>query len=113
MSANALWFWGSGELPMWMKTSLGSVYSDDVLAQAMATRCGITCQHATDFDATTRLSADTLLDQDDADASRAPWTAWLDALRRGRCSEIALYFVDGSRWRLKRWHRWRFWRRAR
>lgn len=112
MPVNAVWTWGGGELPMWMKTPLTRVYSDDVLAQAMATRSGIAASAAGDFDAGAPLSGDALLDLDDADPASAPWAPLLQTLRRGRCAELRLHFVDGSSWCLRRRHRWRFWRRT-
>lgn len=98
---------------MWVKSDLVRVYSDDVLAQALAARSRIDVAVPSDFDADQRLRGDVLLDLDDVDPASAPWTPLLQALRRGRCAQLRLHFVDGSSWRLRRRHRWRFWRRAR
>jgi hypothetical protein len=116
MPVNALWFWGAGALPMWVKSSLKLAISDDPLVRALAGRAGVTvaavAPKALDQ---VRRGADVLLDL----GSRAPdlvdsaWVPRLQHLRGGRARGVSVAFASGERFRIKPWHRIRFWRRAR
>lgn len=116
MPANSLWFWGGGALPAWIKTPLARVASDDPLARALAARAGVGSETprpellaqahdgATLFDLE-RIAPDVL--------AQAWLPALFDALARGRVTELRFAFASGERFCLARWHRLRFWRRAR
>lgn len=115
-SVNALWFWGAGALPMGVQTSLTRVISDDPLTCALAEHAKIA--HVPDsaaaLDSVPR-DARVLLDLDRADASvteRDEWPRIVHALRHGCIAHVDCALVGGERFRIRRWHRLRFWRRA-
>lgn len=116
MPVNALWFWGAGALPMWIKSSLNMFASDDVFAQALAQRTGVTIV-SLKIETLNALSRGTnaALDLIDVDPVRIEME-WLShivaALQRGIYKRIDIVFASGERYRIKRWHRLRFWRRA-
>lgn len=116
MPANSLWFWGAGALPAWIKTPLARVASDDPLAHALAARAGIGSETprpellAQVFDGAALFD----LERVAPDALAQTWLPALFAsLARGRVRELHFAFASGERFRLARWHRLRFWRRAR
>lgn len=112
-SVNALWFWGGGSLPMWVKSSLQQVFSDDPLTAALASRADATCHALEAFDEQAdRLGEETLLDLGQHALEPDAWQSLLGLLRRRCVDELLLMFADGERHRLRRGHRWRFWRRA-
>lgn len=110
--ANALWFWGAGLLPEWVKSSVTAVHSDDEVVRALAQRAGVEVRMLADAPAgegevfvdlaTTR--ADTI-------------TTWIEradaALATKRTATLQLMFESGERWHVTRGQRWRFWRRVR
>lgn len=113
MPVNALWFWGAGTLPMWVKASLNSVVSDDALARAVAQRAGVKISPLTP-DALDEIPRGWQILLDLAALGAAQITfAWLPlierALRRGAVLQPA--FASGERFFIKRWHRWRVWRK--
>lgn len=119
MPANALWFWGAGALPMWVKSSLTACASDDQVVQALATRAtpSVACLSLLpeSLDALPRRGARGLFDLDRLDVARIErdWLPRLDrAVRRGTVRQIELAFVGGERFCFRRWHRWRIWRAA-
>jgi hypothetical protein len=112
---NALWFWGAGALPMWVKSSLKLAVSDDPLVHALATRAGVavTAVAPGALDQLPR-GANALLDLDSREVNEIE-TAWLPRLQRmrGRRTQVVtVAFVGGERFRIKPWHRWRMWRRG-
>ena len=114
MTVNCIWLWGGGALPDWVRSTQTHVVSEDPLLRALAQRAGAV--RLADAAALLELprEAHGLLDLAAADAGRI--TVALDtidtALRRGRIDAIELVSDDGRRARVRRWHRWRFWRRA-
>ncbi len=114
MTVNCIWLWGGGTLPDWVRSTQTHVVSEDPLLRALAQRAGAV--QASDVATLPELPRDAhgLLDLAAADAARlaAALAAGEAALRRGRIDAIELASGDGSRARLRRWHRWRFWRRA-
>lgn len=116
MPANSLWFWGGGALPVWIRTPLTLVVSDDALARALAARAGIGSETPRPERLAQTLDGATLFDLERVapDALARAWLpALFDALVRGRVKELHFAFASGERFRLARWHRLRFWRRAR
>ena len=113
-SVNGVWLWGGGVLPDWVRSTRTHVVSADPLLRALARRAGVL--RVPDVSALLELPRDThgLLDLATVEATRiaAALAAGEAALRRGRIDSIEFVSADGSRVRLRRWHRWRFWRRA-
>ncbi|HEX7111423.1 MAG TPA: phosphoglycerate mutase, partial [Mizugakiibacter sp.] len=116
MPANSLWFWGGGAPPAWIKTPLMLVVSDEALACALAARAGIGSVTPRPALLAQALAGATLFDLERIapDALARAWLpALFDALAHGRVKELHFAFASGERFRLARWHRLRFWRRAR
>lgn len=120
MPVNALWFWGAGALPMWVKSSLTALVSNDEVACALAGRAGVMVEPATlaalDAFNSSRPRGDDRplfdLDRFDPALIERDWLPRIsNALRRGRVKDIGIAFVSGERFRIRRWHRWRVWRR--
>lgn len=113
-SVNCIWLWGGGALPDWVRSTQTHVVSEDPLLRALAQRAGAV--RLADASALPELPRDAhgLLDLAAPDAARiaAALAASEAALRRGRIDAIELASDDGFRSRVRRWHRWRFWRRA-
>ncbi len=112
---NALWFWGAGALPMWVKSSLATLVSDDDIACALAQRAGFAVAAPTSdaFDSSAHNKGNVQFDLERFDVAiiESDWLPRLDrALRRGRVRQIDAASVSGERFRIKRWHRWRLWR---
>ena len=113
MPVNALWFWGAGASPMWVKSCLALAICDDVLVHALAQRAGVKISPLTPaaVDELQRGSQ-SLLDLAALDAAQIEST-WLPhverALRRGAALQLA--FASGERFCVKGWHRWRVWRK--
>ncbi|MGA7297625.1 MAG: phosphoglycerate mutase [Rhodanobacteraceae bacterium] len=109
---NALWFWGGGSLPAWVRTGVESVFSDDPLVQAMASRAGAAMAPLARFDeASQTLAGEVLLDLGQHALGSEAWRQLFGMLDQRRVGELRLMFASGERYRLKRSHRWRFWRR--
>jgi hypothetical protein len=115
MPVNALWFWGTGALPMWVKSSRKLVISDEPLVCALAQRAGVTVAGVTSG-ALDRLQRgeNTLLDlvSQQAKQIESGWVPRLQRMRGGRAQVVVLAFASGERFRIRPWHRLRFWRRG-
>lgn len=108
LTANTLWFWGGGRLPDAVTCHARVVASDDPVLRVLATRAG----------APVTSLADALADPAGAllDAQSAPA---FGLLREGLSRLLAglgahalvAETLDGARFRWRRRHRWRFWRR--
>ncbi|MGE7136262.1 phosphoglycerate mutase [Luteibacter sp. NPDC031894] len=117
---NSVWLWGPGALPEWVESGLTRVYSDDLLAWALAHRAGVDIEprativrRSTGSDVPLASDPVGLLDLQDvqpADFGRDWWPAIEARLLAG--SEIRLAFADGIRMVLRKRHRLRFWRKA-
>lgn len=111
---NALWFWGGGRLPEWVRSDLDLVAGTDPLLQALAARAGVACSDPAEFlRGAGGEVREVLLDLGQASLDAEGWQDLLGLLRGGRTDELRLLFADGARHCLRRAHRWRFWRRAR
>jgi len=106
-----IWMWGGGRLPAPNATSLAGVVSDDTLLRALAARAGVPWQ-ARGAEAAAAAGAGWLVDLQDLpfDVFERDW--WPQLAARLATGGIQLHAASGERWRLKPWHRWRFWRRA-
>jgi hypothetical protein len=128
---NSVWLWGPGALPDWVECGLSRIYSDDLLAWALAHRANVDVQSRTMFAAPVgaasaakgargnpAIAAEaaptySLLDLQDIQPSafeRDWWPAIEARLTAG--SEVRLAFADGVRMVLHKRHRLRFWRKA-
>lgn len=106
MPVNALWFWGAGASPMWVKSSLKLAISGDPLVQALASRAGVSsAAPAPDILDSIESGTGALVDLDRIDDGNVDRT-----LKRFAVAHLA--FASGERFRIKRWHRWRVWRKA-
>lgn len=114
LPANSLWLWGGGALPSWVKTPLTRVFSNDPLLHALAAQAGIAAQSTATFPEQALAAGDeVLLDLDAARALGNHVTQLQFAqLQRLRVGTLVLAFASGERYRVRPWHRWRFWRRA-
>ncbi|HET8897189.1 MAG TPA: phosphoglycerate mutase [Rhodanobacteraceae bacterium] len=109
---NALWFWGAGVLPSWVKSALTRLASDDPLLQALAAAAAVPCTTLTACELAGKHGNDeVLLDLADTPAL-GPWWSRIETARR-HFDSLQLHFADGTGTLLKRWHRWRIWRRRR
>jgi hypothetical protein len=110
---NSLWFWGGGEWPRSVRTSLTSVLSDDSSLRGLANAAGAkTASLPTRFETSV---GDTLIDlRPFRDLVRVT-SVWLmpaiGALKRDVLRQVRLDFADGNGFLLERAQRWRFWRR--
>lgn len=104
---NGLWFWGAGRWPSTVRTSLSSVHTRDALLAALATAAGIefTDDPPTEIDESDHVLIDLRMSLDIDGALLKVLEQW----RTGRWRELE-WRTRGGSWRLKRWHRWRFWR---
>lgn len=113
---NSVWLWGPGALPEWVECGLSHIYSDDLLAWALAHRANVDVQSRTMFVPSSHARAAStysLLDLQDIQPSafeRDWWPAIEAHLTAG--TEIRLAFADGVRMVLRKRHRLRFWRKA-
>jgi hypothetical protein len=104
---NCLWFWGAGRLPMWIKSPLACVYSDDPLARTLAERAGIGVYPLAEFNPKSG-KGEILVDLESNLQPETHWPLLHNALRR--CKTMQLSFASGERMQIHRWHRWRVWR---
>ncbi|TAN06406.1 MAG: phosphoglycerate mutase [Rhodanobacteraceae bacterium] len=113
---NALWFWGAGPLPGGVSTGLAAVASHAEVLRGLARIAHIkTLDPAPEAVHAATAGDEVLLDLGDA-AAPVVVQQWWPALRRwlhvGRFTSLALTFASGERFRVRRAHRLRFWRRA-
>jgi len=111
---NSVWLWGAGTLPAWVETGLNRVYSDDLVAWALAHRANVDVQARSQFASLDSANAACeLLDLQDIqpDAFERTWWPAIEA-RLLAGADIRLAFADGQRVSLHRRHRLRFWRKA-
>ncbi|KAF1700675.1 phosphoglycerate mutase [Pseudoxanthomonas suwonensis] len=114
-AVNSLWFWGAGVAPDSVQSSYMNVRSPDPLLQALAGEAGA---------ATTTPAADTargaigdsLVDLRHLRSLDVLGTQVLPPLlasmERDEFDTLLLDFEDGTRLRLRRGQRWRFWRKS-
>ncbi len=114
-AVNSLWLWGAGMLPDWVRTTASAVVSDDEIVNALARLAKIPVADAL-ADALATATADSHI-VFDVDASAEPvhegtWSAIQQALTERVIRELRLSFASGERYRYRRVHRWRFWRKV-
>jgi hypothetical protein len=113
---NSLWFWGAGVLPDWVKTTCGVVVSGDEIVHALARLAKAPVANAfADALVGAAPGSRILIDLDRPTAASPLESAWHEAVQRALSdrviSEVRLSFASGERYRYRRGHRWRFWRR--
>jgi len=107
-AVNALWFWGEGRLPEFVRTPYRQVRSRDEIVRALSGLAGVPDQAQGEVDALVDLRHLRSLAMF-CDDALAPLLA---ELRRGELARVVLDFQDGARFALEASQRWRFWRRA-
>lgn len=112
---NSLWLWGGGVLPDHVGTGHGTVASHEEELQALVAASGArVVAPLQGFDSAAVPSLVDLRTLRDLRAFADDWLApALTALGQGRLRTLVLDLEDGSRYRLARGQRWRFWRRPR
>jgi len=113
---NALWFWGAGQLPQWVKCAAKSVLSDDDVVRALAARAGVKTVSAQVDQLSGKVEGDVVLDLTtlrDSTATQA-WIERIDtAVQRREFASLRVSLESGERLNVTRGQRWRFWRRLR
>lgn len=113
---NALWFWGEGTLPDAVATGLQYVASADDAVRGLAKMgCALRLEPLPQAIDAVGEAGDVLLDLDlpgQVDTSSAWLASFRRWLRTRRFGAISLVFASGERFRVRRWHRVRLWRRA-
>jgi len=108
---NSLWLWGGGQLPHHVESRLLGVISDDVLLRALARRAGLPDRPRV-ADTVTQSGRGWLIDLQDLPSMEIASAWWATLQKLFERQSVTLHFADGSCWRHKPWHRWRFWRGA-
>lgn len=117
---NGVWFWGAGRHPGTLPASVDEVISTDPLLGALASAAGIQPHPLPGAPlpvgrepaaaAPVGNAGHTLLDLRHPDATHAGLDWLLQLWQAGQFSQLQWRSPSG-RWHLRRWHRWRFWRR--
>lgn len=114
LPANSVWFWGPGSLPDWVRTKFSHVQSGDDAVIALSRLAKVPSEAPSGQ--IEPDSKNTLLDlaavRDAAELDQTFLVPIHAALRRRELDEVILLLEDGSRHRVTRAHRWRFWRRT-
>jgi hypothetical protein len=100
LPVNSLWFWGAGRLPANVPARFRRVASDEPTLVALAEIAGID-----------RCAAEAATPGDLVDLHDAGVEQIVPAIERAAAG-ATLVFADGARYRVSRWQRLRFWRRA-
>jgi len=131
LPANSVWFWGAGRLPRVGQVAWQSVWSNDPLCLGLARLAGIPGHRVPSSPEVVLEGAQdgpVLVDLGGMDSERPvitengleqPKTALADlwlatllaAVHRGELAELSVLSEYGPRYRYRRGHRWRFWRR--
>lgn len=123
LPANSVWFWGGGRLPRLGETRWSRVWADDPLSLGLARLAGVPAQplpssieHGWPPDEGRQLIVITGLGADH-EAVRKMARTWLEplsaAVHRGDLNSLELVSDSGPRFRYRRHHRLRVWRRRR
>ena len=115
---NSLWFWGAGKLPDWVRTTFTRIDSDDDVNRALAQLAEVSVSPLTrsglgDLSGETRVLFDLGALRDPAALARDWLEPINEGLAQGRIGWLDLSFASGERFRYRRRHRWRFWRKIR
>jgi hypothetical protein len=113
---NSLWFWGAGQLPDWVRTTFSVAMSNDDIVLALARLAGIPVV-GTLADALDGATGDSriMVDLDCPVSIITPEGAWAESTQKALAdrivTQVELKFASGERYRYRRGHLWRFWRR--
>lgn len=109
--ANSLWFWGTGLLPEWVRTTFSRVVSRGDEVVALAKLANLVAEGSLDT-STIKSADDVLFDASElsAELRDAALSTIDEALRAKTISRVEIKSVDGARYRYEHSHRWRFWR---
>ncbi len=105
---NGLWFWGAGTLPRVTAVGVDAVRSSDPLLRGMATAAGLPLA-----DSVTQMDPGNsfLLDLRDP-AGTGDDLEWLLRQWQSGAFDSVDWRTTTGRWLWRRWHRFRFWRKA-
>jgi len=113
LPVNALWFWGAGRLPGAVQTALQRAAGSDGVLRGLCACADVPC----DSEAAQAIDGgegEVLADFASTDPAIIA-DEWLPrcqrALGQRRFGQVEFAFVSGERFRLRPWHRWRFWRK--
>ena len=113
---NSLWFWGGGELPRALRSTVSVVHSGDALLQGLALLAGARLEALParfENPAAGHVAFD-LRAERDASVLLSGWLApAVAALRDGRLASLHVDCEDGAGFALAPSQGWRFWRRPR
>jgi hypothetical protein len=111
---NALWVWGGGVLPDRIASEVSHAASDDDLVRALAALAGGGASRLpAAFEVGAGVALHDLRRTRDLAALQRDWlTPALRALADGTLAALDIDAADGTRLRLARRQRWRFWRGA-
>jgi hypothetical protein len=112
--ANALWVWGGGSLPQQVVSGVGTLYSSEPVACALAQLSGISIE---------RIESDSLPEQLEDSAidlrvarslevlEAAVFEPLMERVGKGKLSALTVDFGDGRGWSYRRAHGLRLWKR--
>lgn len=121
VAVNALWFWGAGALPIWVRSSVVEVFTDGIALTELAGLAKVKV-YALDIEHVREALAQRVIGNSvlvDLGAIRGEtlergWLQMIDeALRHRRLDSVELMFESGERLHLKPVYRLRFWRSVR
>lgn len=116
LPVNALWLWGAGSLPNVVESGLHAVASTDDVLRGLARLAGVVCLEPSLEALRDSCERGDVLLLDLGVGIAEPIAEWLPAFKRclagGRCDTIMLTFAGGERFRVRRHHRLRVWRRG-
>lgn len=112
---NSLWFWGAGKLPDWVRTTASVVASSDEIVHALARIANAPIASSpADAMAAVAPEARILIDLDVPGSELG--SEWQEPITRALAdraiADLQLKFASGERFRYRRGHRWRFWRKV-
>jgi hypothetical protein len=112
--ANALWVWGGGGLPEQVVSGVGSLYSSEPLACALAQLSGISLERI-ESDELPAVLEDCAIDLRVARSlealEAAVFAPLIERVGKGKLSSLTVDFGDGRGWNYRRSHGLRLWKR--
>ncbi|AXK71817.1 phosphoglycerate mutase [Lysobacter sp. TY2-98] len=109
---NSIWFWGAGRLPDHVRTSYGSIHSQDPTVRAFAQLAGVT---VAPLEMWSLPDGDAAFDLRPARNFAALCQAWIEpalaAVAAKRIGTLRLMWADGERFDIRRSQSLRFWKR--
>lgn len=112
--ANALWVWGGGALPEQVVSGVGTLYSSEPLACALAQLSGIDIQRIESDELPTELedcAIDLRIARSLEALEAAVFAPLIERVGKGKLSSLTVDFGDGHGWNYRRSHGLRLWKR--